>query len=92
MQGPQFHPSDRHRAGARPIAPRRHAVAILCIAFVGASCVAAHADSLSSQAIATFAEPKAGYLGTGSKYAFPLFSDGDSVSIGTIVGGVGAKA
>ncbi|MBK7591507.1 MAG: hypothetical protein IPI27_09380 [Betaproteobacteria bacterium] len=92
MQGPQFHPSDRHRAGARPIAPRRHAVAILCLALVGASCVAAHADSLSSQAIATFAEPKAGYLGTGSKYAFPLFSDGDSVSIGTIVGGVGAKA
>lgn len=53
---------------------------------------AAHCGSITSTAVATFTEPKAYYLGSGDNLTYPIFSDGDSASIGDIVGGVGASA
>lgn len=61
-------------------------------AVLGLASWAAHAGGVSSSAVATFTEAKAYYLGSGSSRDYPIVSAGDTLTIGGVVGGVGASA
>ncbi len=78
---------ERHpHAGMAPWV-RAAAIAVLGLASLGAQ-----GGALTSEAVATFTESNAGYLGNAGSVEYTIFSDGNSDSIGAVVGGVGAKA